>query len=196
MGTVQARAHQPRLLHVGAGGGRRRVLRGDGQAARPDRGRRQCAPRGRDGDRERSIGHHGDTTLFISDQLRERGLGYASAVAMEEVTLLDFNRDRGARPPLVALYPKEGTFSSDNPFVVLDADWVSSHQRRAAEVLRRFLAQQITPERARRAGFRPADGGNGTAEPKRLLGLPEPRVLARIREAGVLTAARKRPAGA
>src|SRR5215203_4927320 len=42
---------------------------------------------------ERSIVHYGDTTLFISDQLRKGGLGYASAVAMEEATLLDFNLD-------------------------------------------------------------------------------------------------------
>ena len=57
---------------------------------------------------ERSIVHYGDTTLFIADQLRESGPGYASAVAMEEVTLLDFNRNRGSQPKLVALYPPGG----------------------------------------------------------------------------------------
>ena len=72
-------------------------------------------------DIERSIVHYGDTTLFIADQMRLNGPGYASAVAMEEVTLLDFNRNRGTQPKLVALYPPEGTFYSDNPFVVLDA---------------------------------------------------------------------------
>ena len=41
---------------------------------------------------ERSIVHYGDTTLFIADQLRKCGLGYASAVAMEETTVIDFNR--------------------------------------------------------------------------------------------------------
>ena len=39
-------------------------------------------------DIERSIVHYGDTTLFIADQMRREGPGYASAVAMEEVTLL------------------------------------------------------------------------------------------------------------
>jgi len=34
-------------------------------------------------DIERSIVHYGDTTLFISDQLKKEGPGYASAVAME-----------------------------------------------------------------------------------------------------------------
>src|SRR5215211_6964761 len=49
---------------------------------------------------ERSIVHYGDTTLFIADQMRAEGPGYASAVAMEEATLLDFNRDRRGQPRL------------------------------------------------------------------------------------------------
>ena len=60
-------------------------------------------------DIERSIVHYGDTTLFIADQLRKEGPGYATAVAMEEVTLLDFNRDaRGSADKLVAIYPEGG----------------------------------------------------------------------------------------
>ena len=57
---------------------------------------------------ERSIVHYGDTTLFIADRMREQGPGYASAVAMEEATLLDFNADRaGPRTPDRAL-PRRG----------------------------------------------------------------------------------------
>ena len=83
---------------------------------------------------ERSIVHYGDTTLFISDEMRGRGLGYASAVAMEEITLLDFNRRAGDGERLVAVYPQEGTFFSDNPLMTLQGDWVSDEQRRAAKV--------------------------------------------------------------
>ena len=54
-----------------------------------------AAARKRVRDIERSIVHYGDTTLFIAEQLKKEGPGYASAVAMEEVTLLDFNRTRG-----------------------------------------------------------------------------------------------------
>jgi Ca-activated chloride channel family protein len=144
-------------------------------------------------DIERSIVHYGDTTLFIADQMRENGPGYASAVAMEEVTLLDFNKNRGAQPRLVALYPPEGTFYSDNPFIVLDAPWVSRAERAAAGRFREFLAERIDPERAARFGFRPAEleqkavapvskeNGVDPAQPERVLGLPEPRVLDRIR---------------
>jgi len=145
-------------------------------------------------DIERSIVHYGDTTLFIADQMRANGPGYASAVAMEEVTLLDFNKSRGSQPRLVALYPPEGTFYSDNPFIVLNAPWVSSAQRRAAKRFGEFLAERISPEVAARSGFRPADldeepvapvskeNGVDPAQPERVLGLPEPRVLDRLKQ--------------
>ncbi|MGH2969791.1 MAG: substrate-binding and vWA domain-containing protein, partial [Solirubrobacteraceae bacterium] len=142
---------------------------------------------------ERSIVHYGDTTLFIADQMRENGLGYASAVAMEEATLLDFNADRGGQPKLVAIYPKEGTFFSDSPFIVLDGEWVTPEQREGAGAFQRFLAEQITPEVAARGGFRPADlqtkavapvsaeNGADPSKPERELELPEPRVLALLK---------------
>lgn len=146
-------------------------------------------------DIERSIVHYGDTTLFFAEQMKRYGPAYASAVAMEEVTLLDFNRDRGGQPKLVAIYPPEGTFDSDNPFIVLDAPWVTAEQRAGAQAFRRFLNQRITPEVAAKAGFRPGDpdvqplppvtvaNGADPEQPKRSLSLPEPRVLARIKTA-------------
>jgi Ca-activated chloride channel homolog len=146
-------------------------------------------------DIERTIVHYGDTTLFIADQMRREGPGYASAVAMEEVTLLEFNKRRGPQPRLVAVYPPEGTFYSDNPFIVLDAPWVGASQREGAQRFREFLAERITPELAARSGFRPADleaqpvapvsreNGVDPAQPERVLGLPEPRVLDLVRRA-------------
>ncbi len=146
-------------------------------------------------DIEQSIVHYGDTTLFFADQLKRYGQGYASAVAMEEVTVLDFNRDRGGQTKLVALYPKEGTFYSDNPFIVLDAPWVNAQQKDAASVFQKFLAREITPAKAGEEGFRAGDpdakpagrvtkqNGADPAEPKRTLSLPQPRVLDRIKSA-------------
>ena len=70
---------------------------------------------------------------------------------MEESTLLTFNRSRRpGRDRLVAIYPREGTFLNDHPFIVLDAPWVSRDKRRAAAVFGRFLAERITPELAAR----------------------------------------------
>jgi Ca-activated chloride channel homolog len=144
---------------------------------------------------ERSIVHYGDTTLFISDQMRKEGPAYASAVAMEEATLVDFNAHRGSQPKLVAIYPSEGTFYSDDPFIVLDGDWVTPQQRQGAQAFQRFLAEKITPAVAARAGFRaadlkatpapPLDAAHGVdpKQPTRVLGLPEPRVLAQLKDA-------------
>jgi len=146
-------------------------------------------------DIERSIVHYGDTTLFIADQMRRKGPGYASAVAMEEATLLDFNKNRGGQPKLIAIYPDEGTFYSDNPYIVLDAPWVTPEKRDGAKAFQKFLADEISPEVAARAGFRPADlrtkpvapitkaNGVDPAQPKRVLGLPSPPVMDRIRKA-------------
>jgi Ca-activated chloride channel family protein len=144
-------------------------------------------------DIERSIVHYGDTTLFIADQMRRAGPGYASAVAMEETTLVDFNLHRGSQPKLVAVYPKEGTFYSDSPMIVLDAPWVSAAEREGATRFARYLTSRIDPGLAARYGFRPADvhqrpappivpaNGVDPSQPKRVLGLPEPRVLAAVR---------------
>jgi Ca-activated chloride channel homolog len=153
------------------------------------------AARKRVRDIERSIVHYGDTTLFIAEQLKKEGPGYASAVAMEEVTLLDFNRTRGDRDKLVAIYPEEGTFDSDSPFFTLKAPWVSSAHAAGAKAFQGYLADAITPQVAAESGFRPADretaavapitaaNGADPKQPERVLALPEPRVLAAIKTA-------------
>jgi Ca-activated chloride channel family protein len=145
-------------------------------------------------DIERSIVHYGDTTLFIADQLRKSGPGYASAVAMEEATLVDFNQHRGSQPRLVAIYPSEGTFFSDNPYIVLDAPWVTEPQKAGAQSFGTYLQENIDGSKAARYGFRPSDlkakpeapltAANGVDpdQPERVLGLPEPRVLAALKK--------------
>jgi Ca-activated chloride channel family protein len=140
---------------------------------------------------ERSIVHYGDTTLFFADQLLKDGPAYASAVAMEEATLVDFNRRR--RPgstKLVGIYPAEGTFFSDNPYIALDAPWA---KKQAATTFGNWLRTHIDSGTATRAGFRPGnpserlapplDAAHGVdvAQPKHLLSLPEPAVLARLK---------------
>jgi Ca-activated chloride channel family protein len=114
---------------------------------------------------------------------------------MEESTLLNFNRTRARRDRLIAIYPREGTFLNDHPFIVLDAPWVSNDERRAATRFGRYLTEQITPELAGRNNFRPAapdarpvasitrSNGVDPSQPDRLLRLPEPRVLVAVQNA-------------
>jgi Ca-activated chloride channel family protein len=142
---------------------------------------------------ERSVVHYGDTTLFISNQLAQHGLGYASAVAMEEATLLAYNQQAGGGPKLVAVYPKEGSFYSDDPLITLHGNWVSAAQSQGASLFASYLASHVTAELAGKYGFRPANQsaaptglvsakyGANPAEPKVVLGLPEPKVLGKIK---------------
>ena len=158
---------------------------------------------------ESSVVHYGDITLtFLNNWYRtdSRGtaLTYVSAVAVEEKSVIDYNRgnpdgilDPGEQPrpprvPLVAIYPKEGTLFSDSPYYVLDAPWVDDKERDGA---RKFETYAQRPENQRRAlefGFRPGnpqvavgspiEAANGVDpnQPQNVLGVPQPPVLVRI----------------
>jgi Ca-activated chloride channel family protein len=114
---------------------------------------------------------------------------------MEEATLIDFNQKRGGSgTKLVGIYPAEGTFYSDNPLITLQAPWVTDQQKAAAKVFADWLGQRVSPSLAASQGFRPREGtGKVTApidaangadpnQPTRLLSLPEPRVLAKVKQ--------------
>jgi Ca-activated chloride channel family protein len=124
---------------------------------------------------ESSVVHYGDTTLtFLNNWHRADQQGnpyrYASAVAVEEKSVIDYNRGnpdgiddpgevpRPPREPLVALYPDTGTIFSDSPFYVLDADWVTADQRAAARAFTAFAQSPAGEDRITRAGFRVGDG--------------------------------------
>ena len=123
-------------------------------------------------DIESSVVHYGDITMtFLNNWFRadRRGtaLNYASAVAVEEKSVIDYNRGdpdgvleqgeqlRPPRIPLVAIYPTEGTIYSDNPLYVMEADWVTPQQRAGAEQFEEFVLRPENQQRALAAGFRP-----------------------------------------
>lgn len=155
---------------------------------------------------ESSVVHYGDTTLtFLNNLYREdqRGtsLNYVSAVAVEEKSVIDYNLgnpdgvlDPGEEPrppriPLVAIYPEEGTLFSDNPFFVLEADWVSDDEAEGAQRFADFVGRPENQQRVLEFGFRPANpdvavdepivAANGVdpAQPTTLLEVPEPDVM-------------------
>jgi Ca-activated chloride channel family protein len=158
---------------------------------------------------ESAVVHYGDTTLTFLNNLRraeERGnaLTYASAVAVEEVSVINYNRGNpdgvlqpGEEPtppqvPLVAVYPEEGTLFSDNPFVVLDAEWVDEGERAAAERFRDFCRRPENQRRVLEFGFRPGNPqvdltepitlelGVDPAQPRTSLEIPEPPVMVEV----------------
>jgi Ca-activated chloride channel family protein len=158
---------------------------------------------------ESAVVHYGDTTLtFLNNLYRadRRGdpYGYASAVAVEEKSVLDYNRgnpdgilDPGEQPrkprvPLVAIYPKEGTLFSDNPLIVLDAPWVSKNEAAAARKFAAFVTEPKNQRRVLKYGFRPgnaavaigkpitAANGVDPNQPQTTLEVPKPPVLAGV----------------
>ena len=160
---------------------------------------------------ESAVVHYGDITLtflnnWYRNDARGTGLTYVSAVAVEEKSVIDYNRgnpdgitDPGERPrpprvPLVAIYPKEGTLFSDSPFFVLDAPWVSAAERSGAQRFERFVQQPANQRKILRFGFRPGNpavavgspivraNGVDPGQPQTTLGLPAPPVLVRLIE--------------
>jgi Ca-activated chloride channel homolog len=158
---------------------------------------------------ESSVVHYGDTTLtFLNNWHRADQRGnpyrYASAVAVEEKSVIDYNLGnpdgileenevlRPPREPLVAIYPKEGTIFSDSPFYVLDAPWVSEVKQRAAQAFLDFVHQPVAQERIARAGFRPSDTDLGPGhlispdngvdpnEPRTTMELPDGAVMRQL----------------
>ena len=154
---------------------------------------------------ESSVVHYGDTTLtFLSNMANEaargQGLTYVSAVTVEEKSVLDYNRGNptgnpatlGQQPPpavpLAAVYPSDGTLMSDNPWLVLNAPWVSAPQKAAAADFLTWVREPDQQRRFTEAGFRTFEGVPGDvirpedgllpAGAKVVLSPPSPAVLA------------------
>jgi len=110
---------------------------------------------------ETSVIHYGRSTGFFADRLFGRGPSYLSAAVMYEnlVVAQESKRLAGEVSQLetVAIYPKEGTFWTNHPYVVLDAPWVTEEQKEAAKQFEAFLLDTPQQERAIELGFRPAD---------------------------------------
>jgi Ca-activated chloride channel family protein len=123
--------------------------------------------------------HYGVTTsTFLANLQRAddsgASLSYVSAVALEERQVLAYNsgnptgdpalagKHAPPKVPLAAIYPKEGTLLSDNPFVVLNGAWVSQAQKDAAANLLKFLLAPAQQHAIQDAGYRDALGKAGS----------------------------------
>lgn len=157
-------------------------------------------------DVESAVVHYGDITMtFLNNWFRADARGtaltYASAVAIEEKSLIDYNSGnpdgelspgevpRAPKVPLVAIYPKEGTLFSDNPLFVLDAPWVTTEQKEVAAQFEAFVQQPENQQKVLEFGFRPGnpavpvgapivlENGVDPNQPQAVLDVPDPDVL-------------------
>ncbi len=161
---------------------------------------------------ESAVVHYGDITMtflnnWFATDIRGTSLTYTSAVAIEEKSLIDYNRGnpdgelavgevpRAPRVPLVAIYPSDGTLYSDNPFIVLDAPWVTPEQKAAAALFEEFVQRPENQQKVLEFGFRPnnpnvaltspisAEFGVDPTQPRSELQVPSPAVLVKILDA-------------
>ncbi|WP_394831892.1 VWA domain-containing protein [Pendulispora rubella] len=113
---------------------------------------------------EGTIVHYGTSTGFFTDKMIARGPSYMSATVSYENLVIE-SYQRNPPQPIIAIYPKEGTFWSDHPYSILDADWVGKDEREGAEVFLKYLKDRPQQERALALGFRPGDAAVAMASP-------------------------------
>ena len=155
---------------------------------------------------ESAVVHYGDITMtflnnWFAADARGTALTYASVVAVEEKSVIDYNlgnpdgvlspgeEPRVPRDPLVAIYPEEGTLFSDSPFIVLDTEWVDDEEKAAAAAFETFVQLPENQQAVLEYGFRPnnaavplaapivAENGVDPAQPTAELEVPSPEVL-------------------
>lgn len=146
-------------------------------------------------DVENTVVYYGKSTGFFMEKMVARGPGFLSAaIVYENLVVESYGRTSSsraaARVPLVAVYPKEGTFWADHPYRTLDG--IGANERVAADKLLAHLQSRPAQLRALALGFRPADTniamgspidaahGVDPKQPHTVLPLPPPEVLEKI----------------
>ena len=145
---------------------------------------------------ESSIIHYGESTGFFADKMFSKGPDYLSAAVMYESLVVQANNGK-LYPhlpfPVVAIYPKEGTFYSDHPFTILQANWVTPAKKAAALAFRSFLLDPAQQAKALQYGFRPTNPavkvgapidsvhGVDPNQPETLLQIPQADVINAIK---------------
>lgn len=118
------------------------------------------------GDIEASVVHYGSSTGFFGTKMFQNGPQYLSAAVLYENMVIDsYAPGKSPALPVVAIYPREGTFWSDHPIGIVDGDWVTPEHREAAEQYIRYLLDRPQQERAMTFGFRPANPDVGLSAP-------------------------------
>lgn len=115
---------------------------------------------------EHAIVHYGESSSWLTEKLCTRGPSYLSAVTLYESSVVKANDKFPKKPfPIVAIYPKEGTFWETHPAGIVNADWVTAGQREGAKQFLDFLLSREQQAKAPRYGFRPALKDVPLAEP-------------------------------
>jgi len=104
---------------------------------------------------EKSVVHYGSSTGFFGRQMFSSGPQYLSAAVLYENMVIESYSQNNLPFPVVAIYPKEGTFWSDHPVGIVEREWVTPEHRDAAKQYIQYLLQKPQQEKAIAYGFRP-----------------------------------------
>lgn len=139
---------------------------------------------------ERSVVHYGSSTGFFGRKMFANGPQYLSAAVLYENMVIESYAVQPALPfPIVAIYPKEGTFWSDHPVGIVEREWVTPEKRAAARIYIDYLLAAEQQAKAIPFGFRPASTevaiaapidlqhGVDPAQPKTTLEVPHVEVM-------------------
>jgi Ca-activated chloride channel homolog len=140
---------------------------------------------------EQAVVHYGSSTGFFGRKMFANGPGYLSAAVLYESMVIESRDARTYRLafPIVAVYPKEGTFWSDHPAGIVEREWVTPEIKEGASAYLDYLLARPQQERAMAFGFRPGDPsialgapidaahGVNPKEPQTTLEVPEPAVV-------------------
>jgi Ca-activated chloride channel family protein len=144
---------------------------------------------------EQSVVHYGSSTGFFGRKMFANGPEYLSAAVLYESMVVESYSQNNLAFPVVAIYPKEGTFWSDHPVGVVERDWVTPEHREAAKLYIQYLLARTQQEKAMQYGFRPASldvplaapldtaHGINPQEPKTTLEVPSVDVINGILQA-------------
>ena len=142
---------------------------------------------------EHSVVHYGSSTGFFGRKMFGAGPRFLSAAVLYESMVIE-SYGQNLQFPIVAIYPKEGTFWSDHPIGVVNRDWVTPAHKEAAQTYIKYLLARPQQERAMTYGFRPGavdvplaspiDAAHGVdpKEPKTTLEVPSAEVINSILE--------------
>ena len=142
---------------------------------------------------EHSVVHYGSSTGFFGRKMFGAGPQFLSAAVLYESMVIE-SYAQNLQFPVVAIYPKEGTFWSDHPIGIVNRDWVTPAHKEAAQIYIKYLLARPQQEKAMTYGFRPgavdvplaspidASHGVDPKEPKTTLEVPSAEVINSVLE--------------
>ncbi len=127
---------------------------------------------------EQNTYHYGIQSRPLMQLLAQRGPDYLHAVSTSEAETLKTNKDFGAsmRYQLVFIFPSKGTYWTEQPYCILDGDWVTQPQKEAAKIFRDYLLAPAQQEMAINYYLRPVNESIPLHSPLTLADGTDPRV--------------------